>query len=227
MTANNLTPDLIEHFIFSSENKLKIFRQYSRLEITELSQLANIDVSYLNQLENSRIDTTNPDVLHLCSLMNIDEDLVKDSSLLISGFKLRLLNKILNNKISTANLMLEQILRWLSIILYTQRKHWENIRQNSIAALRRHERKEEAYLRGKSRDKHYAPFRTAFKNIQKQKFEEYSQSGKKLTANSFVLWFLKNIPSDIQIPYQESNKIHKLTRLAQENNREFRNQNHS
>lgn len=227
MTANNLTPDLIEHFIFSSENKLKIFRQYSRLEITELSQLANIDVSYLNQLENSRIDTTNPDVLHLCSLMNIDEDLVKDYSLLISGFELRLLNKILNNKISTANLMLEQILRWLSIILYTQRKHWENIRQNSIAALRRHERKKEAYLRGKSRDKRYAPFRAAFKNIQKQKFEEYSQSGKKLTANSFVLWFLKNIPSDIQIPYQESNKIHKLTRLAQENNREFRNQNHS
>ena len=31
-----------------------------------------------------------------------------------------------------------------------------------------------------------------------EKFEEYSQSGKKLTANSFVLWFLKNIPSDIQ-----------------------------
>ena len=87
MTANNLTPDLIEHFIFSSENKLKIFRQYSRLEITELAQLANIDVSYLNQIENSRIDTTNPDVLHLCSLMNIDEDLVKDYSLLISGFE--------------------------------------------------------------------------------------------------------------------------------------------
>lgn len=43
-----------------------------------------------------------------------------------------------------------------------------------------------------------------------------------MTANSFVAWFIENIPSEIIIPYKESNQYHKLIKLAEENNREFR-----
>jgi hypothetical protein len=43
-----------------------------------------------------------------------------------------------------------------------------------------------------------------------------------MTANGFVTWFLENIPDEIIIPYKESNQYHKLIRLAEENNREFK-----
>ncbi len=55
----------------------------------------------------------------------------------------------------------------------------------------------------------------------KDKIQRALQSGSKLTANSFVDWFLEN-KTDIQIPYVEQNQKHKLRQLAQQNNREFK-----
>lgn len=46
--------------------------------------------------------------------------------------------------------------------------------------------------------------------------------GSKLTANSFVEWFLRNKSQDIEIPYVKQNQKNKLRQLAQQNNREFR-----
>lgn len=43
-----------------------------------------------------------------------------------------------------------------------------------------------------------------------------------MTANSFVAWFLENMSDEIVIPYKESNRHHKLIKLAEVNNREFR-----
>ena len=55
----------------------------------------------------------------------------------------------------------------------------------------------------------------------KDKIQRALQSGSKLTANSFVDWFLEN-KTDIQIPYVEQNQKNKLRQLAQQNNREFK-----
>ena len=46
--------------------------------------------------------------------------------------------------------------------------------------------------------------------------------GKKLTANGFVLWFIKTKATKISIPYRQSNWESKLNQLAQANNREFK-----
>ena len=71
------------------------------------------------------------------------------------------------------------------------------------------------------RDKKYAEFREKFAEIQREKYKEMLQIGIKLTANSFVEWFLAN-KTNIQIPYVEQNQKNKLRQLAQQNNREFK-----
>lgn len=55
----------------------------------------------------------------------------------------------------------------------------------------------------------------------KDKIQRALQSGSKLTANSFVDWFLEN-KTNIQIPYVKQNQKNKLRQLAQQNNREFK-----
>ena len=71
-------------------------------------------------------------------------------------------------------------------------------------------------------DKKFAPFREYFKKIQRQRFNKYMKLGKKLTANGFVLWFLKAKATKISIPYRQSNWESKLNQLAQANNRGFK-----
>ena len=83
-------------------------------------------------------------------------------------------------------------------------------------------RSQEAQKRAQSRDKKFAPFREYFKKIQRQRFNKYMKLGKKLTANGFVLWFLKTKAAKISIPYRQSNWESKLNQLAQANNREFK-----
>ncbi len=58
--------------------------------------------------------------------------------------------------------------------------------------------------------------------VQREKFDEALKAGNKLTANGFAHWFLKNRENDMKIPYEEGNKLHKLIRLAEANNREFK-----
>lgn len=48
------------------------------------------------------------------------------------------------------------------------------------------------------------------------------KSGKKLTAHSFVIWFLENKAGEMAIPYRQNNRNNKLNQLAQANNREFK-----
>ncbi len=71
-------------------------------------------------------------------------------------------------------------------------------------------------------DKKYVPFREYFKKIQRQRFNKYMKLDKKLTANGFVLWFIKTKAAKISIPYRQSNWESKLNQLAQANNREFK-----
>ena len=92
----------------------------------------------------------------------------------------------------------------------------------TVESIIHYDRKEEAKKRGQCRDKQFAPFREYYKKIQRQKYVESQNNGKKLTANNFAIWFLQNKAQDIKIPYKESNQLSKLIKLAQENNREFR-----
>ena len=116
----------------------------------------------------------------------------------------------------------EKIITWAEDMLEEARQEWGDMRNTILDAIITYDRRKEAFKRGKARDKKYAPFREYFKDLQKQKFIEYQKSGKKMTANGFVGWFLENTPDDVIIPYKPSNQYNKLIKLAEENNRELK-----
>lgn len=107
-------------------------------------------------------------------------------------------------------------------LLEEAREHWGDIHATTMDAVVEEDRKSQAKKRGKARDNKYAPFREYFKQVQREKFDEALKAGNKLTANGFAHWFLKNRENDMKIPYEEGNKLHKLIRLAEANNREFK-----
>lgn len=116
----------------------------------------------------------------------------------------------------------DKIISLIKETLKEARDEWCDIRATTVDAIITCDRKAEAIKRGKARNKKYEPFREYFKRLQQKHFLEHEKIGKKMTANSFVAWFLENIPNEVIIPYKKSNQYHKLIRLAEENNREFR-----
>lgn len=144
--------------------------------------------------------------------------------MLLSNLELLLFNQIFARQKQPVktNEMQQQILNWLSIILYQKRLEWTDNRKNSVSLLYSLDKKTDALKRALVRDKRYAPFRKKFKIIQRNKVLEYRKLEKNLSANSFVLWFLKNNPQNLEIPYCLNNQKNKLIQLAQANNREFK-----
>ncbi len=116
----------------------------------------------------------------------------------------------------------QQILSWAADVLAEAREHWGDIHATTIDAVIKTHHREKAHKGAVVRDKKYAQFREKFAEIQKEKYKEAIQVGIKLTANSFVEWFLANKTNEMQIPYIEQNQKNKLRQLAQQNNREFK-----
>lgn len=106
-------------------------------------------------------------------------------------------------------------------MLLEAREEWGELHNNAIESVIKCHTSSEAKRKSEIKDQKYAPFRKYFKQIQQEKYEFALQNGSKLTANSFVDWFLEN-KTDIQIPYVEQNQKNKLRQLAQQNNREFK-----
>ena len=115
----------------------------------------------------------------------------------------------------------QQILNWAVDMLTESREEWRKLHNDTIEAVIKCHTSSEAKRKSEIKDQKYAPFREYFKQIQQERHEFALQNGSKLTANSFVDWFLEN-KTDIQIPYVEQNQKHKLRQLAQQNNREFK-----
>lgn len=115
----------------------------------------------------------------------------------------------------------QQILNWAADMLLEAREEWGELHNNAIESVIKCHTSSEAKRKSEIKDQKYAPFREYFKQIQQENYEFALQNGSKLTANSFVDWFLEN-KTDIQIPYVEQNQKNKLRQLAQQNNREFK-----
>ena len=115
----------------------------------------------------------------------------------------------------------QQILNWAADMLIEAREEWGELHNDTIESVIKCHTSSEAKRKSEIKDQKYAPFREYFKQIQQERHEFALQNGSKLTANSFVDWFLEN-KTDIQIPYVEQNQKNKLRQLAQQNNREFK-----
>ncbi|MBP5215861.1 MAG: hypothetical protein J6039_04830 [Alphaproteobacteria bacterium] len=115
----------------------------------------------------------------------------------------------------------QQLLDCMVDMMNEAREEWTELHATTLDAVIKTHHKEKAHKGAVVRDKKYAEFRENFTKIQQEKYEFALQNGSKLTANSFVDWFLAN-KTDIQIPYVEQNQKNKLRQLAQQNNREFK-----
>lgn len=115
-----------------------------------------------------------------------------------------------------------QILDCMVDMMTEAREEWSKLHATTMDAVIKTHHREKAHKGAVVRDKKYAQFREKFAEIQKEKYKEAIQVGIKLTANSFVEWFLANKANEMQIPYIEQNQKNKLRQLAQQNNREFK-----
>ena len=115
-----------------------------------------------------------------------------------------------------------QILSWAADTLEEARAEWSERRNDTIESVIECHTRSEAKRKSDIKDQKYAPFREYLKKVQREQFDIALQNGYKLTANSFVEWFLATKANEIQIPYVEQNKKNKLRQLAQQNNREFK-----
>jgi hypothetical protein len=116
----------------------------------------------------------------------------------------------------------QQILSWAADMLKEARAEWSERRNDTIESIIECHTRSEAKRKSDIKDQKYAPFREHFKKVQREQFDIALQNGYKLTANSFVEWFLTNKANEMQIPYVEQNQKNKLRQLAQQNNREFK-----
>lgn len=115
-----------------------------------------------------------------------------------------------------------QILSWVADMITEAREEWGKLHNDTIESVIECHTRSEAKRKSDIKDKRYAPFREYFKQVQKEQFDIALHNGYKLTANSFVEWFLANKANEMQIPYVEQNQKNKLRQLAQQNNCEFK-----
>ncbi len=213
-----------EEYILNTGNKIAFFRKFKKMSLETLAAKTKIPLKILEIMENSSLELITPEISKLASFFKVEPELLLSASSAIELDKLRQLDFIfLQFKQNQDIKVLQQhIINWMTLTLADERLHWQDSRKESVEVLCQINRFQEAQKRAQSRDKKYAPFREYFKRLQKQRFDKYMKSGKKMTANSFVLWFLKNKATKISIPYRQSNWESKLNQLAQANNREFK-----
>lgn len=118
--------------------------------------------------------------------------------------------------------MQQQILSWAADMLKEARVEWSERRNDTIESIIECHMRSEAKRKSDIKDQKYTPFREYLKKVQREQFDIALQNGYKMTANSFVEWFLTNKANEMQIPYVKQNQKNKLRQLAQQNNREFK-----
>jgi ribosome-binding protein aMBF1 (putative translation factor) len=68
--------ELVQDLLDSNNSKVKLFRQYKGLTISELAKAAGITESYLSQIENFRRKGTVDIYKKLANILDIDMDLI-------------------------------------------------------------------------------------------------------------------------------------------------------
>ena len=215
---------LWEEYILNTGNKIAFFRKFKKMSLETLAAKTKISLKALETMENSSLELITPEISKLAAYFKVEPELLLSASSVIEVDKLRLLDFILRkfNQNQDIKSLQSQITNWIILTITDEIRHWQDSRKESVEALCKINRSQEAQKRAQSRDKKYAPFREYFKKIQRQRFNKYMKLDKKMTANGFVLWFIKNKAAKISIPYRQSNWQSKLNQLAQANNREFK-----
>ena len=215
---------LWEEYVLNTGNKIAFFRKFKKMSLETLATKTKIPLKTLETMENSSLELITPEISKLAAYFKVEPELLLSASSVIEIDKLRKLDCIFRqfNQTQDTKALQSQITNWIILTITDEIRHWQDSRKESVEVLCKINRSQEAQKRAQSRDKKYAPFREYFKKIQRQRFNKYMKLDKKMTANGFVLWFIKNKAAKISIPYRQSNWQSKLNQLAQANNREFK-----
>ena len=127
-----------------------------------------------------------------------------------------------NEALSKDKSLQEKIITWALDMLEEARADWSDMRATTLDSVIKIHQRTNARKGGIERDKKYIQFREEFAKIQKEYFIRAYQNNQKLTANSFVEWFIANKAEKVKIPYVPQNQKNKLRQLAQANNRKFK-----
>lgn len=138
-----------------------------------------------------------------------------DDEIIYSLFVFKLIDMLLENVFNDVKNGSEDILMAI-LVLNTHIKNPGKYREIDLKDLEKQAITKFAKKGVKKRDEKYRPFREHFYQKQKEAFLKNNR----LTANSFATDFYKNPSMDI--PYVPQNALHKLIKLAEENNRKFK-----
>ena len=127
-----------------------------------------------------------------------------------------------NNALAKDKSLQEKIIAWGLDMLEEAHADWSDMRATMLDSVIKVHQRKNARKGGIERDKKYIQFREEFAKIQKEYFIRAYQNNQKLTANSFVEWFITNKAEKIKIPYVPQNQKNKLRQLAQANAKEFK-----
>lgn len=130
---SRLPIDLMNQIISSEENKIKIFCRYMGVPSRILAEKAQISEEELKKFENTKLDVLCLPLLKIAQTLGVDEELFQDAYCLLSKHDLQLLDFIFYKQEKNYNLSLlkKQILNWASLVLYYERKNWEENKKNT------------------------------------------------------------------------------------------------
>ncbi len=158
MTDGNLSFETEKCLIFGKGNKVRNLRMLKKLTPGELADLADVPEEYVESVEHQKTEQIDTNLTQIANALNIDVELLLDSSMCLDNHDMYLLHTILQNHKTELNLaqLQTQIMNLINIILYNNRKHWAEMRKNSISVLCKFERRNCARNARKSRNEKYA-----------------------------------------------------------------------
>ena len=165
MNNSNLSFEFAKCLILDNGNKVQNLRELKKLTIEELAKLANVSEESLKSIECQKIELITTDLTKIANALNVDVDLLLDSTMNMDNQDLYWLRNILQNHKTEIDFsqVQKQIMNLINIILYKNREQWSEMRKDSIESLCKCERKNCARKARKLRDEKYAPFREYFK----------------------------------------------------------------
>ena len=131
MNNSNLSFDFAKCLILDNGNKVQNLRLLKKLTIEELAKSADVSEESLKSIECQKIELIITDLTKIANALNVDVDLLLDSTMNMDNQDLYWLRNILQNhkaEIDFSQLQ-AQIMNLINIILYKNREQWSEMRK--------------------------------------------------------------------------------------------------
>lgn len=124
MNISNLSFEFAKCLILDNGNKVQNLRELKKLTIVELAKLVNVSEENLKSIECQKIELITTDLTKIANALNVDVDLLLDSTMNMDNQDMYWLRNILQNHRPETNFsqLQAQIMNLINIILYKNRE---------------------------------------------------------------------------------------------------------